>query len=72
MFSRFKGNDWYVFAFTASELIDPPDGRLEWNPDKKLPGLLLRESDHIFFLGWKKRGHSPRRLNARGHTISGC
>jgi hypothetical protein len=33
MFPKFKGNDWYVFAFTATkftgELIDSPEGRLE-------------------------------------------
>jgi len=34
MFPAFKGNDWYVFVFTANEfsgeLIDSPEGRLEW------------------------------------------
>jgi hypothetical protein len=33
VFPKFKGNDWYVFAFTATEfrgeLIDSPEGRLE-------------------------------------------
>ena len=53
LFTNFKGNDWYVFVFTASEftgeLIDSPEGKLEWIPDDKLHDLNLWESDHIFF-----------------------
>jgi 8-oxo-dGTP diphosphatase len=53
VFTNFKGNDWYVFVFTANEftgeLIDSPEGRLEWIPDEKLLDLNLWESDHIFF-----------------------
>lgn len=53
MFPNFKGNDWYVFVFTANEfngvLIDSPEGKLEWVPDEKLLDLNLWESDHIFF-----------------------
>lgn len=52
MFPNFKGNDWYVFVYTASdftgELIDSPEGKLEWIPDEKLLDLNLWESDHIF------------------------
>ena len=59
MFPRFKGNDWYVFVFTASdftgELIDSPEGRLEWIPDEKLLDLNLWESDRIFF-PWIENG----------------
>jgi 8-oxo-dGTP diphosphatase len=59
MFPRFKGNDWYVFVFTATEfsgeLIESPEGRLEWIDDEKLTGLNLWESDHIF-LPWLKEG----------------
>jgi len=53
MFPNFKGNDWYVFVFTADEfegeLIDSPEGRLEWIPDGELTSLNLWESDQIFF-----------------------
>ncbi|HLF72964.1 MAG TPA: 8-oxo-dGTP diphosphatase [Anaerolineales bacterium] len=53
MFPGFKGNDWYVFVFSASqfsgELIDSPEGRLEWIEDSRLSSLNLWESDHIFF-----------------------
>ena len=51
---NFKGNDWYVFVFTADdfsgELIDSPEGRLEWIPDESVPDLNLWQSDHIFML----------------------
>jgi 8-oxo-dGTP diphosphatase len=59
MFPNFKGDDWYVFVFTASEfngeLIDSPEGRLEWIPDEKIYGLNLWESDHIF-MPWIQEG----------------
>ena len=52
MFPKFKGNDWYVFVFTAhdfsGELIDAPEGNLEWIPDEKILSLNLWESDPIF------------------------
>jgi 8-oxo-dGTP diphosphatase len=52
MFLKFKGNDWYVFVFTANdftgELIDSLEGKLEWIPDDKVLNLTLWESDHIF------------------------
>lgn len=53
LFPNFKGDDWYVFVFTAREfegkLIDSPEGVLEWIPDKKLTMLNLWESDLVFF-----------------------
>jgi len=53
MFPEFKGDDWYVFVFTvrefAGELIDSPEGKLDWIPDEKLTSLNLWESDQIFF-----------------------
>lgn len=59
MFPKFKGNDWYVFAFTSSdftgELIDSPEGKLEWIPDEKVLELTLWESDHIF-MPWIREG----------------
>ena len=59
IFPDFKGDDWYVFVFTASEfsgeLIDSPEGRLEWIEDDQLSSLNLWESDHIFSL-WIQRG----------------
>jgi 8-oxo-dGTP diphosphatase len=59
MFPRFKGNDWYVFVFSATEfsgeLIDSPEGRLEWIPDEKLLSLNLWPSDQIF-MPWIQNG----------------
>ena len=59
MFPRFKGNDWYVFVFTATdfsgELIDSPEGRLEWIPDEIIANLNLWKSDHIF-MPWIRDG----------------
>ena len=59
MFPRFKGNDWYVFVFTANdfsgELIDSAEGMLEWVQDEKVLNLNLWESDHIF-MPWIQEG----------------
>ncbi|RPI90235.1 MAG: 8-oxo-dGTP diphosphatase [Chloroflexi bacterium] len=59
IFPKFKGNDWYVFVFTAAEfsgeLIDSPEGRLEWIADEKILSLNLWESDHIF-MPWLENG----------------
>ena len=59
MFPNFKGNDWYVFVFTAheftGELIDSPEGKLEWILDEKMLDLILWESDHIF-MPWIQEG----------------
>jgi 8-oxo-dGTP diphosphatase len=54
VFTEFKGNDWYVFVFTATEFSgelteSSPEGKLEWIPDEHLTSLNLWESDHIFF-----------------------
>jgi 8-oxo-dGTP diphosphatase len=58
MFPNFKGNDWYVFVFTATEfngeLIDSPEGKLQWIEDAELLSLPLWPSDHIF-LPWLKQ-----------------
>jgi len=53
-FPAFDGfDDWYVFVYTATEfsgeLIDSPEGNLEWVPDSELPKLPLWEGDKIFF-----------------------
>ena len=59
IFPSFKGNDWYVFVFTANqfagELIDSPEGQLAWIPDEHLLDLNLWASDHIFF-PWIQEG----------------
>lgn len=58
-FPNFRGVDWYVFVFTATEfsgeLIDSPEGKLEWIPDEQLASLNRWESDHIF-IPWIQEG----------------
>ncbi|MFP4459435.1 MAG: NUDIX hydrolase [Candidatus Zixiibacteriota bacterium] len=48
-------NDWYVFIFSADRfkgnLIESPEGRLEWVDDDKLLDLPLWDGDSIF-LKW--------------------
>lgn len=75
IFPRFKGNDWYVFVFTATEfsgeLIDSPEGRLEWIPDEALTTLNLWESDHIF-LPWIEGGKFfSARFDYEGDSMKG-
>ena len=59
IFPAFKGNDWYVFVFTAQEfsgeLQENGEGYLEWIPDAQLESLPLWPSDHIF-LPWIRQG----------------
>jgi 8-oxo-dGTP diphosphatase len=70
MFPNFKGNDWYVFTFTADEFIGQPEnpgssekpgywesdeGNLQWIPDAEVESLPLWESDHVF-MPWIREG----------------
>ena len=59
MFPGFKGDDWYVFVFTATEfygeLKENGEGFLKWIPDEALESLPLWPSDHIFFK-WLREG----------------
>lgn len=55
-FPAFANNeDWYAFVFVArhfsGQLIDSPEGRLEWIDDERLLDLNLWEGDRIF-LRW--------------------
>lgn len=47
-----KGEDWYAFIFEAcgvsGEMIDSPEGVLEWVPDEQVLELNLWEGDRIF------------------------
>lgn len=52
-FPMFDGKeDWYVFLFVfkgfEGELIDSPEGKLEWIPDDKLVDLNLWDGDKHF------------------------
>ncbi len=52
-FPMFDGkDDWYVWLFVFKEfegnLIDSPEGKLEWIPNEKLTELNLWKGDQIF------------------------
>ena len=59
MFPGFKGEDWYVFVFTASEFTgevrENEEGYLQWIYTDELESLPLWPSDHIF-LPWIRAG----------------
>ena len=75
MFPRFKGNDWYVFVFTANEftgeLIDSPEGKLEWIPDGKILELNLWASDHIFMPWLEMRDFFSAKFEYEGDLMQG-
>jgi 8-oxo-dGTP diphosphatase len=64
-----KGEDWYVFVFTASRftgrLIDSDEGDLKWVPDRDLPKLNLWEGDKVFLPLLKRRGHFSGKFHYR-------
>ena len=75
MFPNFKGDDWYVFVFTASKfngaLIDSPEGQLEWIEDSQLSSLNLWESDHIFFPWIEKAEFFSAKFEYEGDRMRG-
>jgi len=76
MFPKFKGNDWYVFVFTANqfegELIESsPEGRLEWIVDDKLMSLNLWKSDHIFLPWLKEEKFFSAKFDYKGDVMQG-
>ncbi len=56
-----KGEDWYVFVFTASSftgrLLDSDEGDLAWIKDGDLLKLNLWEGDRAFLPLLRRRGH---------------
>lgn len=75
-FPMFDGKkDWYVFLFTASEfegeLIDSPEGKLEWIPNEELLKLSLWEGDEIF-IPWlfQEKFFSAKFVYENGNFVS--
>jgi len=67
-FPLFDGvDDWYVFLFTAEdfkgELIDSPEGQLEWIPNEKLTRINLWDGDKIFIPWLFKDGFFSAKFN---------
>ena len=75
IFVNFKGNDWYVFVFSATnfegDVIDSPEGRLEWIDDDKLLDLPLWPSDAIFLPWLKKDNFFSARFLYAGDSMLG-
>ena len=74
VFTNFKGNDWYVFVFTANDfdgelLSSSPEGKLEWVDDDKLTELNLWESDHIFLPWLESEDFFSARFEYDGETM---
>ena len=75
-FPLFDGkDDWYVFLLTADEfageLIDSPEGRLEWIPNEKLTEINLWDGDKIFIPWLFKDGFFSAKFNyAEGKYFS--
>ncbi len=75
MFADFKGEDWFVWVFSATEfegeLKENGEGTLAWIPDAELPRLPLWPSD-LIFLPWLE---SDKIFSARfqydGETLQG-
>lgn len=64
-FPNFKGNDWYVFVYTAREIegelkTDCNEGDLEWICDEELKNLNLAVGNRIFFDWFDKRIFSAK------------
>lgn len=74
-FPRFANEeDWYVFVFVAGqpsgELIDSPEGDLEWIDDADLLNLNLWEGDRIFLPWLDRRGFfSAKFLYENGRCV---
>ena len=76
LFTNFKGNDWYVFVFTATEFSgelseSSPEGRLAWVDDDQLTELNLWESDHIFLPWLKNREFFSAKFDYAGDKMLG-
>jgi 8-oxo-dGTP diphosphatase len=60
LFAGFKGEDWYVWVFSADQFTgelanSSVEGHLQWIPDEELTSLNLWPSD-LIFLPWLKTG----------------
>jgi len=56
IFADFKGDDWYVWVFSADDFSgelseSSREGHLEWIPDERITALNLWPSD-LIFLPW--------------------
>ncbi len=73
-FPLFDGkDDWYVFLFIvknfSGELIDSPEGKLEWIPDEKITELNLWDGDKIFLEWLKQEKFFSAKFNYEGKNF---
>jgi len=59
IFADFKGDDWYVWVFSADDFSgelseSSREGHLEWIPDERITALNLWPSD-LIFLPWLEK-----------------
>jgi 8-oxo-dGTP diphosphatase len=75
-FPMFDGiKDWHVFIFVidkwSGELIDSPEGKLEWINNDKLNDLSLWDGDKIFLKWLNRQGFFSAKFNYKsGKLIS--
>ena len=69
-----KGEDWYVFVFTASEftgrLADSDEGDLAWIRDGDLLKLNLWEGDKVFLPLLKRRGQFSGKFHYKNGRLA--
>jgi len=73
-FVNFKGNDWYVFVYTADEFQgeltrDVSEGSLEWIPDGEILRLPLWDSDLVFLPWLNQEGFFSAKFNYDGEKF---
>ncbi len=73
-FPLFDGkDDWYVFLFIvknfSGELIDSPEGKLEWIPDEKITELNLWDGDKIFLKWLNQEKFFSAKFNYEGKNF---
>lgn len=75
VFTNFKGRDWYVFVFTATqfegELTESSEGGLAWIADNELLRLPLWPSDSIFLPWLAQDRFFSARFDYNDETLQG-
>lgn len=75
MFADFKGEDWFVWVFSATDfdgdLTETGEGTLQWIPTPELPRLPLWPSDLIFFPWLEREGVFSARFQYAGEEMLG-
>lgn len=75
MFANFKGEDWFVWVFSATDfdgnLTETGEGTLQWIPTLELPRLPLWPSDLIFFPWLERDGVFSARFQYAGEEMLG-